>query len=737
MAAIDYIDTVQGVYLAYYGRFADKAGLNYWTSALNANGGNLNVIINAFGTSAEATALYPTTLTNAAKINMVYQTLFGRDADTAGSTYYQGLISSGAATLVDIAKRVLDGATAQDRMAISNKIVVADQLTEAVGTQATYTGAAVITAARTLMSGVTSDATTKTTALNNAATTINTAAGTTTTTTTTATDTTAPTITELKATTAGTTVSLTSNEAGYYGFYLNGQNVVLDTNSPSGVVALTANTASTLAVSEKAAITIYDVIAYDNAGNATVSTQKVIVGASTNASDTITGTNANDIIFGLGGNDGLTGGQGADTFVINSGADTIADLGIGGTDNIILTAAATSVTATATATWTASSDTVNNKSLAGGIIDAKGQTVTLTNAGGTFGWTLKNTSATGSAITGSGKDDIISGSTTDASVDTLVGGAGNDIFDYTATANVVSGGAFIDSITGGDGTADAIRITTATGVTIASGDSWARVATVESITAGSSAGVISITVNDNVTAAGITTIDLSGDTDSTGNNVIDLSNDTTGSIITTVKGSAGADTITGNAAAQTITGGEGADTITGGAGNDTIDLTETTPVVDTVKFSAAANNGTDTILSFTAGASKDVLNVSGLATLVGTGANDGNTSAKAVYVGATNGGTKGDTAVSKVVAIGADDNADSNWTNVVSKIGGALTVAADTTAGNANTVVLISNGTDTRVYLFSDDATSNTTVEASELTLVATLTGVTTGSFDYTNFALA
>ena len=115
-----------------------------------------------------------------------------------------------------------------------------------------------------------------------------------------------------------------------------------------------------------------------------------------------------------------------------------------------------------------------------------------------------------------------------------------------------------------------------------------------------------------------------------------------------------------------------------------------------------------------------------MATLIGTGTTGGVAATNVVYNGATAAGTKGDTAVSKVVVIADADKAASDWSNVVSKISGALTIAADTTAANAATVVLINNGTDTRVYLFSDDATSNTTAEATELTLMGTLSGIAT-----------
>ena len=76
MAAADYFSQVQKIYVAYYGRPADPAGLSYWGSRLDAAGGNLSSIINAFGTSSESTALY--TGDNAAKVTAIYQQLFNR-----------------------------------------------------------------------------------------------------------------------------------------------------------------------------------------------------------------------------------------------------------------------------------------------------------------------------------------------------------------------------------------------------------------------------------------------------------------------------------------------------------------------------------------------------------------------------------------------------------------------------------------------------------------------------------
>ncbi len=53
----DYTTQVQQAYIGYYGRPADPAGLEYWKGKLDAAKGDWGVIVNAFGNSAEATAM--------------------------------------------------------------------------------------------------------------------------------------------------------------------------------------------------------------------------------------------------------------------------------------------------------------------------------------------------------------------------------------------------------------------------------------------------------------------------------------------------------------------------------------------------------------------------------------------------------------------------------------------------------------------------------------------------------
>jgi len=166
MSAV-YNSTVQGFYLSYYGRPADPAGLTFWTGQLAAAGGNLSSILNAFGTSAEATRRYGTGTTES-KIQAVYQQTFGRAADAAGLTFYTTEITAGRITLIDMSKRIIDGATGDDVSIRTNRASAAQSFTDKLVTDAQkagYSGAAAEDAARSWITTVTKDAATVTAAV--------------------------------------------------------------------------------------------------------------------------------------------------------------------------------------------------------------------------------------------------------------------------------------------------------------------------------------------------------------------------------------------------------------------------------------------------------------------------------------------------------------------------------------------------------------------------------------------
>jgi hypothetical protein len=158
MAASSYYSTVQKAYIAYYGRPADTAGLTYWATRIDAAGGNISSIIQEFGNSAEAIALYGSLPTGAA-VNALYLQLFGRTPDLAGYNFYVNNVTNGTYTLVDVAQRILDGASGDDATIIANKLTAATSFTNSIDTVAEsvgYAGDAAAAAARTWLATVSS-----------------------------------------------------------------------------------------------------------------------------------------------------------------------------------------------------------------------------------------------------------------------------------------------------------------------------------------------------------------------------------------------------------------------------------------------------------------------------------------------------------------------------------------------------------------------------------------------------
>lgn len=208
-----YYPQVQKIYVAYYGRPADPAGLQYWAGQLAANGGNLTSIINAFGNSAESTALYAGA-SDSAKVTAIYQQLFNRAPDSAGLAFYTAELTAGRMTAASIALNVANGAQGTDATYLANKVTVGTAFTDALTVDSAaavaYTGTTAITAARSLITGTTTSA---------------------------ATTNVASTITSIKSgggATAGQTFTLTNKAAGDTIVLTAGNDVV---NGPAGTFA--------------------------------------------------------------------------------------------------------------------------------------------------------------------------------------------------------------------------------------------------------------------------------------------------------------------------------------------------------------------------------------------------------------------------------------------------------------------------------------------------------------------
>ena len=169
-AAADYTMLLQRVYLAYFGRPADPAGLAYYAAGfaqagaptdlagmVSAYATNTTVksVIDGFGTSAESQALYPGD--NGAFITAIYANLFNRTPDAAGKAYWAGLLDSGLMTRGNAAIAIMGGAQSSDATIIDNKTQVAANFTAALNTSlrtSSYDGLAANVVARALLAQV-------------------------------------------------------------------------------------------------------------------------------------------------------------------------------------------------------------------------------------------------------------------------------------------------------------------------------------------------------------------------------------------------------------------------------------------------------------------------------------------------------------------------------------------------------------------------------------------------------
>jgi len=116
-------EQVLTAYIAYYGRPGDVAGLRYWTGRLDAAGGDLAGIIDAFGNSQEFIDRYGG-LDNAELVSGLYRQLFARDPEPGGLGYYTGRLDAGTTTLPTIALDVIYGAQNEDAEAVAHKLAV-------------------------------------------------------------------------------------------------------------------------------------------------------------------------------------------------------------------------------------------------------------------------------------------------------------------------------------------------------------------------------------------------------------------------------------------------------------------------------------------------------------------------------------------------------------------------------------------------------------------------------------
>lgn len=148
---------IQKLYIAYFNRPADPAGLAYWMNSSMT----IAQIANSFGAQAEYNAAFAGQTTESI-ISTLYQNLFGHGPDFNGLMYWVGEVNSGKSTIGNVAINILSGATGADLAAVDAKVKAATSFTTAIDTTpeaVAYSKASGTAAAKTWLSAVTTDAT--------------------------------------------------------------------------------------------------------------------------------------------------------------------------------------------------------------------------------------------------------------------------------------------------------------------------------------------------------------------------------------------------------------------------------------------------------------------------------------------------------------------------------------------------------------------------------------------------
>ncbi|MEW7849697.1 DUF4214 domain-containing protein [Massilia aurea] len=137
---------IQQLYVAYFNRPADAAGLTYWSGVLDTNPNALQDISRAFAASAEYRAEYVGD-SNREIVDEVYENLFNRDADAAGLNYWTDLLNRNIVTIDNVVAEISAAAVGNDKIVFDGKVAVAALFTERLdlpNEQAAYAGNAAI-----------------------------------------------------------------------------------------------------------------------------------------------------------------------------------------------------------------------------------------------------------------------------------------------------------------------------------------------------------------------------------------------------------------------------------------------------------------------------------------------------------------------------------------------------------------------------------------------------------------
>lgn len=156
-----YTEAVQKLYVAYFNRPADVAGLTYWEGVVTAAKGSTTAVSAAFAASAEYKAAFAG-MDEYHVVNTVYMNLFGRAAEPAGLQYWGQALINKTFTIDAVVTQIAGGAQGTDLVAYNSKVAAATAFTASLDTSAeilAYSGDAANAIAKAFLTPVV-DATT-------------------------------------------------------------------------------------------------------------------------------------------------------------------------------------------------------------------------------------------------------------------------------------------------------------------------------------------------------------------------------------------------------------------------------------------------------------------------------------------------------------------------------------------------------------------------------------------------
>jgi S-layer protein len=171
--ALSAAQLITQIYVGYYDRAPDAAGLNYWVGRYNA-GMKLADIAQSFSVQTESTNTYaylanPNVASVSTFLTSVYANLFNRAPDSAGLTYWTNEINSGRSNvgnaILNIISGAQDTASSMDLTTITNKMTAAYNWASTMSNIAgAVYGTNEATSAKSIIASVTSDSATVTAA---------------------------------------------------------------------------------------------------------------------------------------------------------------------------------------------------------------------------------------------------------------------------------------------------------------------------------------------------------------------------------------------------------------------------------------------------------------------------------------------------------------------------------------------------------------------------------------------